>query len=49
MVQDIDFTVELKNLSFTHRFSARLHALMLCESGYFLNRCGINSLCQGLS
>jgi len=33
MMQDIDFTVELKNLSFTHRLS-----------GYFLNRCGINRL-----
>ncbi len=29
---------ELKNLSFTHRFSASLHALMLCESGHFLPR-----------
>ena len=33
MVQIIDFTVELKNLSFTLRLSR-----------YFLIRCGINSL-----
>jgi hypothetical protein len=38
MVHAIDFTVELKNLSFTHRLS-----------GHFLNRCGINSMCQGPS
>jgi len=35
MMQDIDSTVELKNLSFTLRLSE-----------YFLNRCGINSLRQ---
>ena len=35
MMQAIDFTVELKKLSFTHRLS-----------GHFLNRCGINSLRQ---
>jgi hypothetical protein len=38
MVHDIDFTVELKKLSFTHRLS-----------GHFLNRCGIKSLHQGSS
>jgi len=34
-VQAIGFTVELKNLSFTHRLSE-----------YFLNRCGTKSLCS---
>ena len=38
MMQDIDFTVELKNLSFTQRLS-----------GYFINRSGINSLRQVMS
>ncbi len=35
MMKDIDYTVELKNLSFTLRLS-----------GHFLNRCVINSLRQ---
>ena len=37
-VQDIGFTVESKNLSFTHRLN-----------GHFLNRCGNKSLCSAPS
>ena len=37
-MQDIGFTVESKNLSFTHRLN-----------GHFLNRCGNKSLCSAPS
>ena len=38
-VQHIDFTVESKNLGFTHRLAKCVARI----SGHFLHRCGINS------